>query len=325
MRVAWWFTLCLSRLAVASLSNTDDSSAHELLLPYLPHSSYDDASLKSAAKSYLSIIWSVQNGIVCANDDPIFPPSASMRLHAPQYRDSNEALLDDDSILSYSLDVRPLSTEGSGMAAGLMRLRVELLDLHGMPVTTNAVVVDLLRSGDGDNIIKSVGIGPGSTYRETRPVSKPRPWQMNWWSSKVDSLLSSVQSSTQNDAPPSGTANSPYAASTPYAASKSFQGDDIFSPFRSSPSPTGSDFPHHSRTWRAFVLPIALGAMAGTLAYAGGFVIGMIGMSLSARRSHRDRRHRRRRSRVPSVDNGIFVEKKRVRMPDIYETDSEEV
>lgn len=248
-----------------------------------------------------------------------------MRLHASQYRDSNEVLQDDDSILSYSLDVRPLSTEGSGMAAGLMRLRVELLDLHGKPVTTNAVVVDLLRSSDGDNVIKSVGIGPGSAIHDTRPVSKPRPWQMNWWSSKVDSLLSSVQSSSQDDAPPSGTASSLDAMSAPDAATKSFQGDGTYSPFRASPSHTGSDFPQHSRTWRAFVLPIALGAMAGTLAYAGGFVIGMIGMSLSARRRHRARRHRRRHSRVPSIDNGLFVEKKRVRMPDIYETDSEGV
>ncbi|KAJ5606618.1 hypothetical protein N7510_009399 [Penicillium lagena] len=323
MRVAWWFTLSLSSVAVASLPNAD-SSAHELLLPYLPHSSYDDTSLKSAAKSYLSIIWSVQNGIVCANDDAIFPPSASMRLHAPQYRNSNEALLDDDSILSYSLDVRPLSTEGSGMAAGLLRLRVELLDLHGNPVTTNAVVVDLLKSSNGENIIKSVGIGPGSALHETHSVPKPRPWQMNWWNSKVDSLLSYVPTSSQNDAPPSGTTNSPYTTSTPYAASKSIQGDNIYSPFHASPSHTGSRFLHNSRTWRAFVLPIALGAMAGTLAYAGGFVIGMIGMSLSARRSQRSRRHRRR-SRVSSIDNEIFVEKKRVRMPDIYETDSEEV
>lgn len=248
-----------------------------------------------------------------------------MRVHAPRYRDSNEALLDDDHILSYSLDARPLSTEGSGMAAGLMRLRVELFDLHGKPVTTNAVVVDLLRSSDGDNIIKSVGIGPGSEHHEARPVSKPQPSKMNWWSAKVDSFLSSVHSSSQNDAPPSGTAGFLDATSIPDATSKSLQGDDTYSPFRASPSHTGSGFPRRSRTWRTFVLPIALGAMAGTLAYAGGFVIGMIGLSLSTRRSHRARRHSRRRSRVSSIDNRNSVEKKRVRMPDIYETDSEEV
>jgi hypothetical protein len=248
-----------------------------------------------------------------------------MRLHAPQYGNSNEALPDDDSVLSYSLDVRPLSTEGSGMAAGLLRLRVELLDLHGKPVTTNSVVVDLLRSGDGENTIKSVGIGPESAQRETRPVSKPQPWQMKWWTSKMGSWLSgNGQSSSQIDGQPLDAANSPYAVSAPYAASPSLQGDDTYSPFRASPSHTGSDFPSHSRTWRAFVLPIALGAMAGTLAYAGGFVIGMIGMSLSARRSHQARRHRRRHSRISSIDDGILVEKKRVRLPDIYETGLEE-
>ena len=132
------------------------------------------------------------NGTLYANGDRVFPPSLAMQLHAPRYSSERDSRLDRHDVqLSYSLEARPLSTEEAG-TTNIVRIRVEVLDLNGEPVTPNAVVLDLGATVDGSHNISRIRLTPGRGLAEGRPHRHHhghKPWHWKFWQHQVDALL----------------------------------------------------------------------------------------------------------------------------------------
>lgn len=278
------------------------------------------------------------NGSLYANDDQIFPPTVSMQLHAPQYRgQANAHVGGDDLELSYSLHARPLSSEEAGASSKIVRVRVDLMDLQGEPVTPNAVVLDLLAYPDGSQRITRIRMEPGKGHRE----GHDRPWHMKFWQTqmagiinkqKEDKQVSSLVQPSQNTTEES-TQTSPSNPAQTDDSEEVTQVGFIFSPYWSPSAYShrghghGHRHSHHrDRTFmrlvRPVILPAVLGAAAGLVACLVGFVIGHLCMSLSVRLGLRKNRQQRRSSTV-HLEDGTRGEKSVLMVPEIYVTDSD--
>lgn len=86
-----------------------------------------------------------------------------MQLQAPCYEEKRP--VDGDDIrLSYALEARPLASDEVRAASSIVRVRVDLLDAAGEPVTPNAVVIDLLAHPDGSHRITRIRMEPGRDH-----------------------------------------------------------------------------------------------------------------------------------------------------------------
>lgn len=281
------------------------------------------------------------NGSLYANNDQIFPPTVSMQVHAPQFRGQANALVGNDDLeLSYSLHARPLSSEEAGATSKIVRVRVDLMDLQGEPVTPNAVVLDLLAHPDGSQRITRIRMEPGKGHRE----GHDRPWHMKFWQTQMAGIINHTNKQKENKQPssPGQPSQSTTAESTQTRPSNAVQTDDseevtqvgfIFSPYWSPSAYShrghGHRHPHHhghDRTFmrlvRPVILPAVLGAAAGLVACLVGFIIGHVCMSLSVRLGFRKNKQRRRSS-VLHLEDGACGEKSALMVPEIYVTDSD--
>jgi hypothetical protein len=290
-----------------------------------------------------SLKWTVTNGSLYANNDQIFPPTVSMQVHAPQFRgQANARVGDEDVELSYSLHARPLSSEEAGASSKIVRVRVDLMDLQGEPVTPNAVVLDLLAHPDGSQRITRIRMEPGKGHRE----GHDRPWHMKFWQTQMAGIINK-QKEKESKQPASPVkpshSKSTTEESTQTRPSDAAQTDDseevtqvgfIFSPYWSPSAYShrghGHGHPHHHGQDRTFlrlvrpvILPAVLGAAAGLVACLVGFIIGHVCMSLSVCLGFRKPRQQRRRSSVLRLEDGTLGEKSALMVPEIYVTDSD--
>jgi hypothetical protein len=205
-----------------------------------------------------------------------------MQLRAPLYQD---ARLTDNSVdLSYTLDSCPLSTDQVGAVAGIVRVRVELLDLHGNLVSPDAVVIDLLTYQDGNHHITRIRVEPA---RGDGRSQRNRPWVVKYWKTQFGSFFESEEQSTQ---PP---AESPATKVTTANHAVESESKFAISSFWAAPPHAnyrGHRRPHHHRPGNSFVrmvrpiiLPAVLGAVAGLVACLVGFFIGHLIMSFAVR------------------------------------------
>lgn len=281
------------------------------------------------------------NGSLYANNDQIFPPTVSMQVHAPQYRGlANARVGEEDLELSYSLHARPLSSEEAGATSKIVRVRVDLMDLQGEPVTPNAVVLDLLAHPDGSQRITRIRMEPGRGHRE----GHDRPWHMKFWQTQMAGIInhSNKQKEDKQASVPIQPSQSTTEESTQTRPNDAAQTNDneevtqvgfIFSPYWSPSAYShrghghGHRHGHHrDRTFmrlvRPVILPAVLGAAAGLVACLVGFIIGHLFMSLSVRLGLRKDKKQRRPSAV-HLEDGTRGEKSVLMVPEIYVTDSD--
>ncbi|KAJ5308603.1 hypothetical protein PENANT_c044G08119 [Penicillium antarcticum] len=291
-----WLALCL---AVATATPI---KSHQLRLPFVP--SPDD--LETGVKSLLSLDWTIKDGSLYANNDQVYPPSITMQLTAPLYKASHPTQSEKSVELSYTIDSRPLAANKVGSVAGIVRVRVELLDLHGNLVSPDAAVVDLVNYQDGSHHITRIRVKPArGGFQADHFAQKSRPWVVKYWKTHVGSFFeaktSVAISENANDAHStesedhseikdvsvdsdshssvnSKESNSPFSISSFWAAPTS--------PHRSGHRRPG----HHHRPKNAFmrivrpiIWPAVLGAVAGLAACLFGFFVGSLLMSFSAR------------------------------------------
>ena len=205
-----------------------------------------------------------------------------MQLRAPLY--NSDTLTDRSVELSYTLDSRPLSTDQVGSVAGIVRVRVELLDLHGNLVSPNAVAVDLLTYQDGNHHITRVRVEPARGGHQEDPYSqKSRPWVVKYWKTQFGSLFESTDHSTTDSPTKVDTAHEAVESESKFSIS-SFWAAPAHSNYR------GPRRPHHHHPGNAFVrnvrpiiLPAVLGAVAGLAACLVGFFLGHLAMSFAMR------------------------------------------
>jgi hypothetical protein len=249
-------------------------STHELRLPFAP----SPDSLENGVHSSLSIDWSIKNGSLYANDYQVYPPSVTMSLRAPLYE--AELLTDNLVELSYTLDSRPLATDQVGSVAGMVRVRVELLDLHGNLISPNAVAIDLLTYQDGHHHITRIRVEPArGGHQDDRFAQKSRPWVVKYWNTQFGSLFEvkgdqAVESTTVS-APPAIESPSKFAISSFWAV------------------PPHSDHHghrHHHRPGKSFmrivspiIFPAVMGAVAGLTACLFGYFLGRLLVSFAVR------------------------------------------
>ncbi|KAJ5174213.1 uncharacterized protein N7482_000090 [Penicillium canariense] len=321
MRLHSWSTL-----SVVALTSS--------ICPYLP-----SLSPEHDADTYLSLTWAVTNGSLYANEDQIFPPTMSMQLHAPQFRGQAQSRVgDDDLVLLYALSARPLSSEEVGATSQIVRVRVDLMDPQGAPVTPNAVVLDLLAHPDGSQRITRIRMEPGQGHR----AGHDRPWHMKFWQTQMAAIVNYNKKHPENQ--PASAAQHAHNAtedstqSRPTGAAQTDDGSEeetqvgfIFSPYWSPSAYSHPGHrhgrPHHRdhsfmRLMRPVILPAVLGAAAGLVACLLGFLIGHLCMSLSVRLGLRKKRQHRR-SGSGYVEDGTRGEKSSLVVPEIYVTDSD--
>ncbi|KAJ5730635.1 uncharacterized protein N7483_005143 [Penicillium malachiteum] len=331
------------------------AATHEIHLAYLPTDATTEPS--SQESSYLSISWSMQDGSLYANNDRVFPPSKSMHVKAPRFEGTH---IEEQVHLYYSLDARPLSSHEVGAPNSLVRVRVELLNRQGDPVTPNIVVLDLLDHPDGSLRIAKIRIEPGKSSQGTPESEK---WHMKFWQSEVGNLLkhtgtdhkqNNKHSSTVNNSESKSEQNSDSTSisktqataesadtepsqSTGLAAKPSPDSTIgyIFSPYfapasyshRSHRRPHGRKNDHSFlRLISPVILPAFLGAVAGLVACLLGFVIGHLVMSVAFRLGlcqKRDERHNLDTKDI-QVEDGTYSEKTGL-LPEIFVTEVEEV
>lgn len=333
-------------IAGAIASAIPYASSHELHLPYLP-----SLVPENPVETYLSLKWAIQNGSLYANNDRVFPPAMSMQLHAPLYESHRNIPLEQEDIkMSYSITARPIPSGENGSRSEILRIHVELLDNEGRPVTPNAVALDLLDHPDGTHRITRVRL------ESTRAEVKPKPWQMTYWKSQVDSLFNqkdkpTLSSTTNSQSKPKPTlAKSKPGKEESKSKSESESESDstdsvgyIFSPYFSPstwivPSEKGhhgkSHTHHHHhhkddsflRLIRPVILPAMLGIGAGLVACLFGFCAGHLIMAISARLGFCKKRtyHRRLRSIPPCLEEGYPAEKALFVIPEVQSEDSDE-
>ncbi|KAJ5391108.1 hypothetical protein N7509_006598 [Penicillium cosmopolitanum] len=171
-----WSPLCIAG-AIASVIPC--ASSHELHLPYLP-----TLEPENPVETYMSIKWAIQNGSLYANNDQVFPPVMSMQLHAPLYETHRDIPIEQEDIkVSYSVKARLIPAGDNGSKNEILRIRIELLDQEGRPVTPHLVSLDLLDHPDGTYRITRIRLD------SPRGSRRPRPWQMKFWQSQVNTLF----------------------------------------------------------------------------------------------------------------------------------------
>ncbi|OGE49403.1 hypothetical protein PENARI_c021G03705 [Penicillium arizonense] len=292
-----WLALCL---AVASATSI---KSHQLRLPFVP--SPDD--IETGVKSLLSIDWSIKDGNLYANNDQVYPPSTTMQLTAPLYQASHPTQSDKSVELTYTIHSRPLPANNVGSVAGIVRVRIELHDLHGNLVSPDATVVDLVSYQDGSHQITRVRVRPArGGYQADHFAQKSRPWVVKYWKTHVGSFFDAKTSTSiaENDSQPTESQSTDsedhIEIKDASADSDSNSNTESESPFSISSfwaAPTqphdrsGHRHPHHHhrpknafmRIVRPIILPAVLGAVAGLAACLLGFFIGSLLMSFSAR------------------------------------------
>jgi hypothetical protein len=242
-----------------------------------------------------------------------------MQLRAPLY--DSDALTDKSVELSYTLDSRPLSTDQVGSVAGIVRVRVELLDLHGNLVSPNAVAVDLLTYQDGNHHITRIRVEPArGGHQDDRFAQKSRPWVVKYWKTQFGSLFEA--SANPIDVKIEKGNESAKAAANQEESESKF----AISSFWAAPAHSGHRGhrrPHHHRPGNAFVrivrpiiLPAVLGAVAGLAACLVGFFLGHMVMSFAVRLGW----NRRVEQRTAKVEEGSVSEKSPM-VPNVYVTD----
>ncbi|KAJ5179459.1 hypothetical protein N7492_002669 [Penicillium capsulatum] len=159
MRLISWAALGFGIAAAIPLEKS-----HEIHLPYFPQVE------ENAVDSYLSLTWQMANGSLYANGDPVFPPSASMQLHAPRYESARDTPMGEKDVqLSYYLQVRPLSTDEVGATTNIVRVSMELLDLNGKTVTDNTVNIDMLVHPDHSHHLTRIRVDPATGLADPDP------------------------------------------------------------------------------------------------------------------------------------------------------------
>lgn len=266
-----------------------------------------------------------------------------MQLHAPLYESHRNIPLEEEDIkMSYSITARPIPSGENGSRSEILRIHVELLDNEGRPVTPNAVALDLLDHPDGTHRITRVRL------ESSRGQVKPRPWQMKYWKSQVDSLFNqkdkpTLSSTTNSQSKPKPALAKPTSGKEdPESESDSTDSVGyIFSPYFSPstwivPSEKGHHGhrrPHHHhkddsflRLIRPVILPAMLGIGAGLVACLFGFCAGHLIMAISARLGFCKKRtyHRRLRSIPPCLEEGYPAEKALFVIPEVQFEESDE-
>jgi hypothetical protein len=269
----------------------------------------------------------------------------SMQLHAPLYETHRNIPIEQEDIkVSYSIKARPIPAGENGSKNEILRIRVDLLDQEGRPVTPNSVALDLLDHPDGTHRITRIRLD------SPRGSRRPRPWQMKFWQSQVNTFfnqkdkpdLSSSDKSTEaqvkpasEKVPESTSTSASASASSPESESQNQVGY-IFSPYW---SPSTHNAPsdgrgHHGhrrphdyhqknsfmRLIRPVILPAMLGVGAGLVACLVGFCVGHVIMSVSVRMGLCKKRCNRRRSSLsnPScLEEGFPSEKAQLMVPEI--------
>ncbi|CAG7916401.1 unnamed protein product [Penicillium olsonii] len=293
-----WSLLHLGSALALSIPN-------EMHLPFAPSPN----SLENGVQQTLAINWSIQNGSLYANENQIYPPSLTMQLRAPLYEANTPT---DKSVdLSYTLDTRPLSTDRVGTVAGMIRVRIELLDLHGNLISPNAVAVDMLTYQDGDHHITRIRVEPARGGRQDdRFAVKSRPWVVKYWSTQFGSLFDNVHAQSKSE--------SQSQISAEHVAPSKFS----IASFWAAPEARvhGHGHPHHRpghsfrRIVGPIILPAVMGAVAGLAACLVGFFLGHLFMSFAVRAGWKA-------SPQPVEEDMDWTSEKSSMVPHIYVTD----
>ncbi|CAI7643286.1 unnamed protein product [Penicillium bialowiezense] len=303
----FWSILCLGSALALSIPN-----AHELRLPFAP----SPESLENGVRTTLSLNWSIQNGSLYANENQVYPPSVTMQLRAPLYEADSPT---DQSVdLSYTLDTRPLSTDQVGAVAGMVRVRVELLDLHGNLISPNAVAVDMLTYQDGDHHITRIRVEPArGGYQDDRFSQKSRPWVVKYWNTQFGSLFDQVK--TEKAEKPAKVDSPATYAPARLASLESAHKFSISSFWAAPEHSHRGNHPHHRpgssfrRIARPIIIPAVMGAAAGLAACLVGFFLGHLVMSFAVRLGWKARAR-------PATEEGTASEKSPM-VPNIFVTD----
>lgn len=270
----------------------------------------------------------------------------SMQLHAPLYETHRNIPIEQEDIkVSYSIKARPIPAGKNGSKNEILRIHVELLDQEGRPVTPHSIALDLLDHTDGTHRITRIRLD------SPRGSRRPRPWQMKFWQSQVDSLFNQPNkpestASGQSTEPNVKSTSEKAAESTPVLSKPETKSESqnqvgyIFSPYWSpstyiAPSNGRGHHGHHHphdhhqndsfmRLVRPVILPAMLGVGAGLIACLVGFCVGHVIMSISARMGlFKKGSNRRSSSRsIPTcLEEGILSEKAQLMAPEIHLTE----
>ncbi|KAJ9489170.1 hypothetical protein VN97_g4107 [Penicillium thymicola] len=308
--------------------------AHQLRLPFVPHSD----NLENGVRSRLSIDLSIQNGSLYANEHQLYPPSVIVQLNAPLYEDPDQINPSDNTVeLFYTLETQPLPTNEIGSVADMIRVRIELFDLQGNLVSPDAVTVDLLAYQSGKYGMTRIRVEParGSDQNDNTD-QKSQSWVVNYWRTQFGSVFDKQRTKSRTATPihdsakatESSTQNGAIEVTTSGSATESASKTHFFS-FWATPAHLHHHAehrrPHPKNSFmhiiRPIIIPALLGTVAGLLACLVGFFFGSLLMSLALRLGWREVLCHK--SRIISVEEGA-VSEKALMIPHVSATDTSE-
>ncbi|KAJ5779858.1 hypothetical protein N7457_007578 [Penicillium paradoxum] len=301
------------------------TKSHRLRLPFVPF----PEDLKNGARSSLAIEWSIKNGSLYANENRVYPPSATMQLRVPLLEGTGQTHLSGKTVdISYILDNRPLSTHKVGFT---VRARLQFFDLNGNLVSPNAAVIDLRTYPNGHYHITRIRMGPAwGSDKDGGFTQNSPPWVVKYWRTQYGFIFEPKPTSPiHNLIPamdPSSNENTGKVTSNETAV-KDKSGLSI-SPFQAASSPassnhhSGHSHPHHEnclknsfmRIINHTILPAVIGAVVGVVACLVGFFLGHILMSLAIRFGW----HKTQAQRLPTIlDEKVTTPEKSPMVPQI--------
>ncbi|PLN79792.1 hypothetical protein BDW42DRAFT_122146 [Aspergillus taichungensis] len=251
------------------------------------------------SETTLSLNFSVEKGVLLANDHQIFPPSSPSPLVAVQHR-----LSDGEKSapipLGYAVEVIPVPSAPEELM-DLVAVRFTVLDLDGHPVPLNTVAMHLVHTPSGDLYIAKSEIEETTPDKMSWRQCRGRPSCLRrLLFSRMRSLFASAKSRMLS------MARKPGCGGRRPAAGHRRPHDFAFPEALEADGHRRIDYGAWERTLsrvvRFILVPAVLGVLAGLVTSALGMLVGQLVVSLW-------RRHSRRSAPLDTEEQGTVPEK----------------
>ncbi|KAL2844585.1 hypothetical protein BJY01DRAFT_214884 [Aspergillus pseudoustus] len=279
-------------------------------------------AIKSGDETSLSLKFTVDDGLLLANDRQIFPPAPPAAITAVERRRENGEESDPIN-LGYAVEMMPLPSPPEE-PFDIVEVRFTVLDIDGYPVPLDTVAITLIHDAEGNLYVAGTNIEDTADRESWRKCGGKARCLRRYLMHRIRTMFATAKErligmfkGKSCDGPP-----------PPFPPPPHPHGDfDRFSPFDENDGP--HDGPHHGRprphhghhphppyhdkfhkTWehtlhrvmRFVVVPAILGVIAGLAASAIGMLVGQLAICMW--------RRYRRSSRKEAVEQGTVDEKR---------------
>ncbi|KAL4913872.1 hypothetical protein BDW62DRAFT_191644 [Aspergillus aurantiobrunneus] len=278
-------------------------------------------AIQSGDETSLSLKFTIDDGLLLANEHQIFPPAPPSPIAAVQHRQDGEE--SEPIPLGYAVEMMPLPSPLEE-PLDMMEVRFTVLDLDGYPVPLDTIAITLIHDAEGTLYIAGTDIEETADRESWRKCGGKSKCLRRFLFHRIRSMFAAAKERLVGMFKGQGCADagaSPHLPPPPFPPHH--HGDfDRFPPsegpgHRGHHGPHGPHGPHppphfHNKfhkTWertlhrvmRFIVIPAVLGVLAGLAASAVGMLVGQCAVFMWQRYRRNDRKE--------ATEEGSVIEK----------------